>query len=72
MHASVLTNMLTLLFFPLCFSKRIDRLSEYGLVNEDSTVFCAVVDAQMKMIAVLDRFLQGKKLPEILLLDLLW
>jgi EamA domain-containing membrane protein RarD len=53
---SGLTTILTLLFFALCFSKHIDRLCKYGIVNEASTIFFAGVDAQMKMIAGVGSF----------------
>lgn len=51
-----LTTVLTLLFLALCFSKHIDRLSKYGIVDESSTIFFAGVDAQMKMIAGVGSF----------------
>jgi len=51
-----LTTVLTLLFIALCFSKHIDRLSKYGIVDESSTIFFAGVDAQMKMIAGVGSF----------------
>jgi drug/metabolite transporter (DMT)-like permease len=51
-----LTTVLSLLFIALCFSKHIDRLSKYGIVDESSTIFFAGVDAQMKMIAGVGSF----------------
>jgi drug/metabolite transporter (DMT)-like permease len=51
-----LTTILTLLFLALCFSKHIDRLSKFGIVDESSTIFFAGVDAQMKMIAGIGSF----------------
>jgi large-conductance mechanosensitive channel len=40
----------------LCFSKHVDRLSKYGIVDESSTIFFAGIDAQMKMLAGLGSF----------------
>jgi hypothetical protein len=51
-----LTLIITFLLTALCFSKHVDRLSKYGIVDESSTIFFAGIDAQMKMLAGLGSF----------------